>query len=222
MGIAQRGIIAASLAAFLSWYLFGMGMAPGLVPSLLKGAGVALLAVLAVMQSRGANGQFLAAVLALGAAGDMAIEHSQVAGAAFFLVGHLVAACLYLHNRREVTSVSQNALAIALLLVIPLIAFAMPSDRTMAPLTALYALALAAMASSAWTSRFSRYRVGIGAMLFVASDLLIFARMGPLAQSRIPGMLIWPLYYCGQYLICIGVLRGDQAPGNSTDPSPSR
>jgi uncharacterized membrane protein YhhN len=81
---------------------------------------------------------------------------------------------------------------------------------------------LAAMAAAAWTSRFSRYSVGIGAMLFVASDLLIFARMGPLAQSQLPGMLIWPLYYAGQYLICFGVLRGDHAAGNSTEPSAPR
>ena len=53
-------------------------------------------------------------------------------------------------------------------------------------------------------------------MMFVASDLLIFARMGPLAGSAVPGLLIWPLYYFGQFLICTGVIatlrvRGDFA-----------
>ena len=43
-------------------------------------------------------------------------------------------------------------------------------------------------------------------VLFVASDLLIFAQMGVLAQSPLPGLLIWPLYYFGQFLICIGVV----------------
>ena len=222
MGIAKRGIIAASLAAFLAYYLVGMGMAPGLLPTMLKGAGVALLTVLALSQGRGVNGQMLTAVMALGSAGDMAIESSRTVGAGFFLVGHLVAVCLYWRNRREITSASQNGLEIALLIAIPLIAFAMPSDRALASQSALYALALSAMAAAAWTSRFSRYSVGIGAMLFVASDLLIFARMGPLAQSQLPGMLIWPLYYAGQYLICFGVLRGDHAVGNSTEPSAPR
>ncbi len=51
--------------------------------------------------------------------------------------------------------------------------------------------------------------------MFVASDLLIFARLGPLATSPLPGLLIWPLYYFGQFLICIGVVgqftgRGQQ------------
>ena len=64
-GIAQRGVIAASLAAFLGYYLFGMDIAPGLLPTLLKGAAVALLAALALMQGRGVNGHLLAAVMAV-------------------------------------------------------------------------------------------------------------------------------------------------------------
>ena len=43
-------------------------------------------------------------------------------------------------------------------------------------------------------------------MLFAVSDLLIFARMGPLADSPLPDLLIWPLYYFGQFLICTGVV----------------
>ena len=62
------------------------------------------------------------------------------------------------------------------------------------------------MAASAWTSSFPRYRVGLGAVMFVASDLLIFAHMGTLASSPLPGLLIWPLYYFGQFLICVGVI----------------
>ena len=62
------------------------------------------------------------------------------------------------------------------------------------------------MAASAWLSSFSRYRVGLGAVMFLASDGLIFARIGPLANSALPGLLIWPLYYFGQFLICIGVV----------------
>ena len=78
---------------------------------------------------------------------------------------------------------------------------------------AVYALALGGMAAAAWSSSFPRYRVGLGAVLFVVSDLLIFARLGPLESSAIPGLLIWPLYYFGQFLICTGVistLRGRQ------------
>ena len=44
-------------------------------------------------------------------------------------------------------------------------------------------------------------------MLFAASDLLIFAGMGPLATSEIPHVFIWPTYYLGQFLICTGVVQ---------------
>jgi len=61
------------------------------------------------------------------------------------------------------------------------------------------------MAAMAWTSRFPRYRTGIGAMLFVASDLLIFARLGPIADTVTAGIVIWLLYFIGQWLIAVGV-----------------
>ena len=75
-----------------------------------------------------------------------------------------------------------------------------------APGVAFYALGLSAMTGAAWTSSFPRYRVGLGAVMFAVSDLLIFARMGPLAASALPDLLIWPLYYFGQFLICTGVV----------------
>lgn len=43
--------------------------------------------------------------------------------------------------------------------------------------------------------------------MFVASDALIAARMGPLAGSPWVGYAIWLLYYLGQLLIFLGVNR---------------
>ena len=90
--------------------------------------------------------------------------------------------------------------------LIPIVAFLLPADRAAAPGIALYALGLGTMTAAAWASSFPRYRVGLGAVMFAVSDLLIFARLGPLAQSALPGLLIWPLYYFGQFLICTGVI----------------
>jgi uncharacterized membrane protein YhhN len=59
-----------------------------------------------------------------------------------------------------------------------IIAYLLPADRAGAPGVALYSLGLSLMAATAWTSRFHRFRVGIGAVMFVVSDLLIFARAG--------------------------------------------
>ena len=146
-------------------------------------------------------------MMGIGALGDIAVEYSQEIGGLLFFLGHLIAIALYWRHRREMLTPSQKAAVVALLLLTPAIAWLLPADRTAAQGVALYALALGGMAASAWASSISRDRVGVGALLFVASDLLIFAEMGPLSQSPIPHWTIWPAYYCGQFLICVGVLQ---------------
>ena len=204
--IDRRPWLLASLAFAVSYYFAREGAIPGAYLIAWKGAGVALLAVYAWLHAPGRDGKLLAAVMAFGAAGDMAIELSLQVGAAFFFAGHLIAIALYLRHRRPRLTQSQKSAAAALLLATPLIAFLLPADRSAAPMVALYALALGGMAAAAWLSAFPRYRVGLGAVLFVASDLLIFARMGALADSALPNLLIWPLYYLGQFLICVGAV----------------
>ena len=204
--IERRPWLLASLVAGVSYFFVKDAALAGLFKIAWKGAGMALLAVYALRHAPGRDGKMLAAVMALGAAGDMAIEISLEAGAGCFFIGHVIAIALYARHRRPRLTQSQKAAAAALLLGTPLIAFLLPADRSAAPAVALYALALGGMAAAAWSSAFPRYRVGLGAVLFVASDLLIFARMGPLAASPLPGMLIWPLYYIGQLLICTGAV----------------
>jgi uncharacterized membrane protein YhhN len=202
-----RLLLGLSLFAFLAFDLVGRMHMPSLGGFVAKGASVGLLAILALREGQGRDGRLLALVMALGALGDVVIEFMLEAGAAVFLLGHLVAIALYRANRRESLSSSQRLLALVVLIVVPVLGWVFTHALT----TVLYALALSAMAASAWTSRFSRYTVGLGAMLFVASDLLIFARLGPLAESPLPGMLIWPLYYLGQLMICTGLLKANAA-----------
>lgn len=212
--IERRPWLLASLVAGISFFFVRDGALAGLFKMAWKGAGVALLAVYALIRAPGTDGKMLAAVMAFGAAGDMAIEISLEAGAASFFVGHVIAIALYARHRRTSLTPTQKATAVALLLGTPLIAFLLPADRSAAPGVALYALALGGMAAAAWSSAFPRYRVGLGAVLFVVSDLLIFSRMGPLRASPLPDLLIWPLYYLGQLLICtgaVGFLRGKTA-----------
>ncbi len=211
--IEKRPWLLASLVAAISYYFVMDSQLPGLFQMAWKGAGVALLALYALQRHGGKDGQTIALVMAFGALGDVLIELSLYAGAIAFLLGHVIAITLYLSHRRDELTPSQKGAAVALLLGTPIIAFLLPADRAAAPGVAVYALALGGMAAAAWSSSFPRYRVGLGAVLFVVSDLLIFARLGPLESSAIPGLLIWPLYYFGQFLICTGVistLRGRQ------------
>jgi uncharacterized membrane protein YhhN len=194
-----------------------------------KGAGVGLLALWAGLQARNRDGWLITAILALGALGDVLLDAVGLrAGAIAFAAGHVVAIGLYLLNRRSSVSGSQRLLGIVTIptsIIITIAALGSPGsvmERLGAGMARdggsdilpvlIYAAIVAAMASAAWGSRFPRYRTGIGAMMFLASDLLIFARMGVLSHSALPGLLIWPLYFCGQALIAWGVvttLRND-------------
>jgi uncharacterized membrane protein YhhN len=96
------------------------------------------------------------------------------------------------------------------------LAFALPADRAGAPTAAIYALGLGAMAGSAWISRFPRALTGLGALMFVASDLLIFLRTGrPIAGQLWCEVAVWGLYLGGQTLIAIGGVRGLASPGRA-------
>lgn len=195
-----------ALLAGVSFWFVGQHTIPTLPWIAWKGAGVGLLTIWAALNARGRGGWLLTGVLALGTLGDVLLERSQTGGALAFLAGHLTATTLYLLHRRNKPSPSQRILSVLVLLSVPVIAFLLPADRRAAPGIALYAAGLGMMAASAWISRFPRYRVGLGAVMFVASDLLIFAKMGPLAGSLIPALLIWPFYFAGQALIAWGAV----------------
>lgn len=205
---SNRGWLAASVLAALSYWFVRDAALPAALLIAWKGSGVALLAAFALA----AQHRQIAGVLALGALGDMLIEFKLELGAAAFLAGHLIAIHLYWHRRRTQISVSQQSAAWAMVLLIPAIAWLLTHSVP----AAVYALALGSMAASAWLSIFPRYRTGIGAVLFAVSDLLIFARLDPLANSALPDLLIWPLYYAGQMLICVGVCAALNASKNAT------
>jgi uncharacterized membrane protein YhhN len=131
--------------------------------------------------------------MAFGALGDVLLGAAGLTvGALAFLAGHLVAIGLYLRNRRPKPSRSQLALAVVLVPAVVIVAFLLPADRAGAPGVALYSLGLALMAATAWLSRFPRYRVGIGALMFVVSDLLIFGRNAARGRTTSP-----PGWRCG-------------------------
>jgi uncharacterized membrane protein YhhN len=175
-----------------------------------KGSCLALLTLCAGLAARERNGWLITAVLALGTLGDVLLETSGIViGAAAFLVGHLVSILLYLTNRRH----DGGAVAIAIALAVPVAAFAITQDVS----ATVYAAGLGGMAGAAWYSRFPRKIVATGALMFVASDLLIFASLGPLKGSILPSLTIWPLYFVGQALIAYGVVRTLEARKRNED-----
>lgn len=205
--IESRPYLLASLMMAISYYFVRDNDVPGLFLALWKGAGVGLLAAYCLRRMGHDERLLIFAVMAFGAMGDILLEFEIILGAAAFLIGHLLAIWLYSRHRRQRLSPSQRALALLLIPFTLGISWLLLRDDPMLLAVLPYALALSAMAAMAWTSRFSRYRVGTGALLFLLSDLLIFAQMGPLSGSPLPDLLIWPTYYAGQFLIATGVVR---------------
>jgi len=172
-----------------------------------KTSGVGLLALWAAANARERNGWLIAATLAFGALGDWLLDAKGLKiGAVAFAVGHIIAIILYLGNRRAALAFSQRLLAWLVMPATLVIVWAALSPAPGWGQAAIYSLFVAAMAATAWTSRFPRYRTGIGAMLFLASDLVIFAGEGGALPKSVTMWLVWPLYFAGQALIARGVV----------------
>lgn len=167
-----------------------------------KGSGVGLLALWAFARGR----PWFGLVLAFGALGDVLLDAVDLTtGAVAFLIGHILAIGFYWRSR---TAPAQVPAFIAV--SVSLASYLLSGDLGVA----LYGLGLGAMAGTALTSRFPFATVSLGALLFVLSDLLIFARIGPLSASSLPGLLIWPTYFAGQALIAWGVVSEARRDGS--------
>ena len=204
---SYRPILIASAIAGLTYLFSSTVHLDGVYDLAWKGAGVGLLALYAAMRARDLNGWLLAGVMAFGALGDVLLGIKFIVGALAFLVGHGLAVWLYLRNRRVVVTRSQGLLAMLLVPSVVVIAYLLPALRESAPGIAVYALGLSLMAATAWVSRFPRFQVGLGALMFVVSDLIIFARTDRFDDSFAAGLAVWGLYYVGQLMICLGVSR---------------
>ncbi|MGB3471970.1 MAG: lysoplasmalogenase family protein [Erythrobacter sp.] len=207
--IEHRPWLMASLIAGIAYYFLSGDANESIWQILLKGGGVGFLAVYAFQRTSGVDGAILTLALVLSAAADMVLVIQFEAGGALFFASHAVAVFLYLRNQRPETTLSQKLCAAALLLGTPAVSYLLSGRGDIA----LYSASLGAMAAAAWMSRFPRYRVGLGAVLFIVSDWLIFSRMGPLDLAPVPDFLVWPTYFAAQIMIATGVvqtLRGER------------
>ncbi len=205
--IDHRPWLLASLAAAISYFFVSDGNVPGVFLMIWKGLGAGLLSIYVWRRTRGTDGLLMAIALAFCCFADMVLEFSLLLGAGLFAIAHVMAIALYLRNRRESPTGSQMAAGVTLLAGVPLLTALVTYPAENWHLATAYALVLGAMAGAAWISAFPRYRVGSGAVLFVVSDLLIFAREAGRIDAGIADWLIWPLYYGGIFMIATGVVQ---------------
>jgi uncharacterized membrane protein YhhN len=192
-----------SLVFGMTYPLASMLHVPGIWEMVWKGASVAFLVPYALRRHHSGEFALLAAMLALCASGDVLVEIHLEFGAIAFAAAHIVSMYLYTRHRRVKPVLSQSLLAITLFALTPVIAYFLAGV-----LPALYAALLGGMAAMAWSSNFPRYRVGIGAVLFVASDMILLAREGGLAPANsFTGAVVWYSYYCGVFMIATGIVQ---------------
>ena len=203
----RRMIGWAALAAGSSYMLPVLAGWEGPAVIAWKGAGVALLALWAALQAHSRDGWLIALALGCGALGDVLLEtHGLELGGAAFALGHVFAIALFMRNRRRNPSFSQTLLAASLVPLSLVIVWAMLAPAPGWWHAAVYTAFVAVMAAAAWRSRFPRYRTGVGAILFLISDLIIFAGEGGAIAPELRQWLVWPLYFAGQALIAWGVV----------------
>lgn len=199
----KRPFLLLSIAAALAYYYLRVSALPEFYIVPVKGAACAMLAIYALVRHSSQDAKLLAIMMALAAIADMVVDINLYAGAVLFFGYHMMAVILYMMHRRTSLAKSQKWAVVALLLLPPLIVQLMLENQW----ATLYAFGMSCMVAAAWASSFPRYRVGAGAVLFVLSDLLIFAGLGPLAGHFTVEYLVWPIYYLGQFLICTGVVQ---------------
>jgi uncharacterized membrane protein YhhN len=206
--MAMRFLYIAALIAGASFYFHDAVRIPFALDLVWKASGCALLALWAASRARNPDGWLLALAFAVYALADAMLDLAGlVGGAAAFIVGHLIMIAIYWRNRRPVIG-ETRWMAVLIMLAVPLVAVALPAQAADRLLVLPYAVVLGIMAAAAAISRFPRDRVLAGALCFVMSDWLIFAKTGALAHSAIPDIGIWPLYFAGQALIAAGVAHG--------------
>jgi len=196
-------------------YAFTLNMPPSLARSAAKTLAVAMLAVLALVQS---GPLLLVAALALSAVGDAFLsrdgEKAFLGGLASFLLAHILYVPLFLQSGGGSGLLGTEswrgaiALGLAAFAIVMLAALWRRVGPALRIPIAVYVAAILAMGISALTT--SNTLVIGGAILFMASDGLLAAEkflLAAISPHRVwMRYAVWALYYAAQFCITLGFL----------------
>ncbi len=210
--IERRPWLLLSIAAAIIWWLAIEGtQTPGIYQLLLRGMPVGLLAIYAWQRSLGTDGVLIALVMLAAAVGDSLTTLEYGWGGLAHALSQLIAIALYWRNHRPGVKPAVMAAGLAAVVIAPVLAWFLMAGETGQGAVAASAALLAVTAAMAWLSRFPRQRVGLGALLYLFSELLLIGVQARLVDSgsligQSAQELVWPLYYGGQLLVATGVV----------------
>jgi uncharacterized membrane protein YhhN len=172
-----------------------------------KGASVGALALYSGLNAKNRDGWLLTAALALSALSDVLIVTiGPTEGGIVFMIADMFAIALYARNLKYSLWQIKAWIPLCIIPLASLFGYFIVEDRNEAGNTAIFVLPLATMAAFAWLSNFPRHFVGLGATMVLMSDLLIFARQGPLDGIPALNYAVWQSYFIGEALVCVGVV----------------
>jgi hypothetical protein len=172
-----------------------------------KGLSVGALALYAGLNAKSRDGWLLTTVLALSALSDVLIVTiGPTEGGITFMIADLFAITLYARHLKYSIWQIKAWIPLCIIPLASLFGYLIVEDRNEAANIAIFVLPLATMAAFAWLSSFPRHLVGLGATMVLMSDLLIFARQGPLNGIPALSYAVWLSYFIGEVLVCIGVV----------------
>lgn len=170
-----------------------------------KGLFSALLAMSVFAARKGSASNMVGAALAISAVGDMLlVTIGSAAGGLAFAVAHVFAGYAYAKNLRNNNFAALWLFAIAVPLITVVLSYLALWGSDQNILMSLFPLISASMAALAILSRFPFWLSGLGAAIFVASDVLFLADLGILRRSGEWAYLTWASYAAGYGLVARG------------------
>lgn len=200
--IERRPWLLGSMVLALAWIWLQGSETPGLYLLLLKAAPLLVLAVYTALRHRGNDTRSLAGMLVLQGIGSALMDYMPLIALNALLVAYLIGLGMFLVHRRVEMDGGRKASALALTLGTPLLCY-FAAERAGVGVPLFLGLALGGMAAAAGISTFPRSRVGLGASLIVAGNVLGIAAMG----GSLPAVALaaWPLFYLGNLVLATGV-----------------
>lgn len=192
--------------------------APSVMRSAVKTMSTAALALAAFLVGAPV---LLVYALALGSVGDLALsrdgQRAFLAGLIAFAFSHLAYIPLFVGLPGtpvlfDLNWVAWAGCAAMVLLAISTTRWLLPHTGSLRVPVGIYVLIICVMGIAALHLGVDFRLSLIGAVLFLASDMILSVQLfrleNPSAASRRAGQCVWPLYWGGQALIALGIVKG--------------